>query len=141
MFFILYIGKKMTERSSNSISSRTKRIIHMFLDLVNVRIQMFSVEAAEQKQQLTQFIVAIIIFAICFFLGFITLLFALNAVLSIETRIIVFFSIFAFLCIAMAFSLFTLIKLKKNQPPPFQETLTEVKKDLAAFSRFDRSEE
>lgn len=127
----------MTERSLNSIPSRTKRIVETFLDLVNIRIQMFSVEAAEQKHQLTQFIIAVVILAISFLLGFITLLFALNAVLSAELRIIVFFSLFALLCIGMIVAIISLIKLKNNQKPPFHDTLTEIKKDLALFDKFE----
>ena len=131
----------MAERSSTPLATRIRRIARIGLDLVHVRMQMLSLEAAEQKRQLMQTIIALTVLAVFSLLGFITLLFALNTVLSEQARIIVFFGLFAFFLMVCIACLVSVLNTLKHHQPPFHDTLQEIKKDLQIFHTIEEEDE
>ncbi|WP_434777118.1 phage holin family protein [Neisseria sp. Ec49-e6-T10] len=127
----------MSERASLSVPSRVKRIAKTIWDLAYIRAKMFSLEAQAQKEQLITMMILLVALSVCVLFGFVALLFGLNAVLSPEARIWVFFILVAFFLVMALFLVFCLARHAANQKPPFYETLQEIKKDLAALEGRD----
>lgn len=101
--------------------------------LAEVRLQMFHLEAAEQKRQLVSVIACIVVSGCSFLLGFIALLFCLNILLDGAVRIWVFISISVFFLGVLAVAVARLLFILKNSCAPFDDTLRELKKDLSVL--------
>jgi uncharacterized membrane protein YqjE len=123
-----------------STKSSFRRIYTGVLDLAFVRAKLFSIEVAEQKEALIIKIALIFTIFVCMFLGFITLLFALNALLPEPTKIWVFFSLCALFFIISLGSLWKVVSISKHQISPFTTTLNELKKDLQALQGKEEDE-
>ena len=124
----------MAEHSSQASPSRFKRILHTSVELVQLRLQLLSIEATEQKQQLQKTIMLAVMLAVSALLGFITLLFGLNSVLPEHAKVWVFFGLSAVFLIVIISCLIILAKMQANTQPPFHHTLQEIRKDLHALS-------
>ncbi len=123
----------MAEHSSQALPARFKRIINTSAGLVQLRLQLLSIEATEQKQQLQKTIMLAVILAVGALLGFITLLFGLNAVLPEHAKGWVFFGLSVFFLIVIISCMVILSKMQTNAQPPFHQSLQEIRKDLHAL--------
>ncbi|MCE7915222.1 MAG: phage holin family protein [Nitrosomonas sp. PRO4] len=100
------------------------------LELMLVRVKMARIELSEFKDNLVKAIAMLLVALFIFFLSFISLLFALNTLLTDEQKIWVFFGIAAgcFLLTLVLF-LFALSKLHSNDNF-MQETLQGISDDI-----------
>lgn len=128
-----FLVAKMSRPDNQTTKSSFHRVYTGVLDLVLIRAKLFSIEVAEHREALITKIILLCTILVFLLLGFLTLLFALNALLPDLVKVWVFFSFCAFFLIASLLLFWKVTLLSKKHITPFATTLNELKKDLQAL--------
>lgn len=99
--------------------------------LMWIRAQMLRLDAIAQIKSIVLLIFALIFSGIFFFLGFLTLLFALNSILSPQAKIWTFFGITGLLLLLIIIFGIFIIKLWQKQSQFMIETLSAINEDIS----------
>ncbi|MCO6519792.1 MAG: phage holin family protein [Snodgrassella sp.] len=99
-------------------------------ELLWIRVRMLRLDAIAQLQSIITLLVLIMLAGLMFFLGFISLLFGLNTLLTPQAKIWVFFGIaILFLLLILLISI-AIIKLLRKQSQFMTETLAAINEDI-----------
>ncbi|KGQ70919.1 hypothetical protein OA57_04120 [Chelonobacter oris] len=119
----------------NNIKSGVKSSFVTALELVGIRLEMAKLELNEQKEK----ILLVVVFALCSFLLLLlcglSLIFALNAWLPEEEKFHVFMLIATGCFVLVLIFAFLIIRLMRKQRGFLDQTLKEVKLDIAAIKQ------
>lgn len=110
-----------------------KNVVTTTLELAHTRLEMARIELVQQKNYLVATLIILFSLFILFLVGFISLLFALNAYFPEETKITVFFSISAVVFFLILILTVMLLKTLKKQSGFMTTTLDEISKDITAL--------
>jgi uncharacterized membrane protein YqjE len=101
--------------------------------LIQVRAELFSLEAEEQKHALTHNLFLALLAVACLLLGLISALIFITLITPAPLRPLVLGLITLGLLLTAALTLWRLVLRMQSQPSPFIQTLSEVRKDLGAL--------
>ncbi|MDH2999373.1 hypothetical protein A1D23_04550 [Chelonobacter oris] len=122
-------------QTMNNIKSGVKSSFVTALELVGIRLEMAKLELNEQKEK----ILLVVVFALCSFLLLLlcglSLIFALNAWLPEEEKFRVFMLIATGCFVLVLIFAFLIIRLMRKQRGFLDQTLKEVKLDIAAIKQ------
>lgn len=102
--------------------------------LLWLRLRMLRLDAVAQIRSVVFLFVATLVATVAFFLGFISLLFGLNSVLTPQAKIWVFFGLAAGFTLLMAGLLWWVVRLWQQQGSFMQDTLDAMADDMAYLS-------
>ena len=111
--------------------SLLKEMFGNVLELMLVRLQMARVDILGLKNALLKVLIAAIAALILFLLGFLCLLFGLNAVLSPAAKIWVFFGLAVLSVVVIAVLVLMVLHTLKGQQSCLQSTLKGLQDDMA----------
>jgi uncharacterized membrane protein YqjE len=124
----------MTESTQTSPRPGTLRsLLGLLTSLIQVRSELFSMEAQEQKQTLISNLLIALLSVGCLLLGLIAALIFITLISPPEWRPLLLGSISLILIIGAGIALWHLMRRLESQPAPFSLTITEVRKDLDAL--------
>lgn len=98
--------------------------------LLWVRVRMLRLDAIAQFRSLALLVAAVLLATVAFFLGFISLLFALNSVLGAEAKIWVFFGLAAVFALGVIGLLLWVARLWQQQGHFMEDTFQAIAEDL-----------
>ncbi len=116
-------------RRGHRLSDRARRLAYAWGEALQLRYELFSFEAQEQKSRLVSMIVQALIAAFCGFMAFLLL----NMVLLMrfwEHRVLlcaVLAGVYLLACLILGL---WLRRRFRKMPPPFEATVGELRKDL-----------
>jgi cytochrome b subunit of formate dehydrogenase len=104
-------------------------------ELLWVRVRMLRLDAIAQLQSIVVLMVLVVLAGVMFFLGFISLLFGLNTLLTPQTKVWVFFGIAILFLLLILLMTVLIIKLLRKQSQFMTETLTAINEDIDYLKR------
>ncbi|PIT11893.1 hypothetical protein BGI30_06370 [Snodgrassella alvi] len=104
-------------------------------ELLWVRVRMLRLDAIAQLQSIVVLMVLVVLAGVMFFLGFISLLFGLNTLLTPQTKVWVFFGIAILFLLLILLMTVLIIKLLRKQSQFMTETLTAINEDIGYLKR------
>ncbi|PIT60146.1 hypothetical protein BHC57_05405 [Snodgrassella alvi] len=104
-------------------------------ELLWVRVRMLRLDAIAQLQSIVVLMVLMVLAGVMFFLGFISLLFGLNTLLTPQTKVWVFFGIAILFLLLILLMTVLIIKLLRKQSQFMTETLTAINEDIGYLKR------
>ncbi|WP_239351389.1 phage holin family protein [Snodgrassella communis] len=99
-------------------------------ELLWIRVRMLRLDAIAQLQSIIALLVLIMLAGLMFFLGFISLLFGLNTLLTPQAKIWVFFGIAILFLLLILLMSIAIIKLLRKQSQFMTETLAAMNEDI-----------
>ncbi|MCO6517062.1 MAG: phage holin family protein, partial [Snodgrassella sp.] len=99
-------------------------------ELLWIRVRMLRLDAIAQLQSIITLLVLIMLAGLMFFLGFISLLFGLNTLLTPQAKIWVFFGIAILFLLLILLMSIAIIKLLRKQSQFMTETLAAMNEDI-----------
>ncbi|MCO6526515.1 phage holin family protein [Snodgrassella sp.] len=99
-------------------------------ELLWIRVRMLRLDAIAQLQSIITLLVLIMLAGLMFFLGFISLLFGLNTLLTPQAKIWVFFGIAILFLLLILLMSIAIIKLLRKQNQFMTETLAAMNEDI-----------
>jgi uncharacterized membrane protein YqjE len=99
-------------------------------ELLWIRVRMLRLDAIAQLQSIIILLVLIMLAGLMFFLGFISLLFGLNTLLTPQAKIWVFFGIAILFLLLILLMSIAIIKLLRKQSQFMTETLAAINEDI-----------
>lgn len=99
-------------------------------ELLWIRVRMLRLDAIAQLQSIIALLVLIMLAGLMFFLGFISLLFGLNTLLTPQAKIWVFFGIAILFLLLILLMSIAIIKLLRKQSQFMTETLAAINEDI-----------
>ncbi|WP_180296891.1 phage holin family protein [Snodgrassella communis] len=99
-------------------------------ELLWIRVRMLRLDAIAQLQSIIALLVLIMLAGLMFFLGFISLLFGLNTLLTSQAKIWVFFGIAILFLLLILLMSIAIIKLLRKQSQFMTETLAAMNEDI-----------
>ncbi|MCO6505759.1 MAG: phage holin family protein [Snodgrassella sp.] len=99
-------------------------------ELLWIRVRMLRLDAIAQLQSIITLLVLIMLAGLMFFLGFISLLFGLNTLLTPQAKIWVFFGIAILFLLLILLMSIAIIKLLRKQSQFMTETLAAINEDI-----------
>ncbi|WP_100120597.1 phage holin family protein [Snodgrassella communis] len=99
-------------------------------ELLWIRVRMLRLDAIAQLQSIIILLVLIMLAGLMFFLGFISLLFGLNTLLTPQAKIWVFFGIAILFLLLILLMSIAIIKLLRKQSQFMTETLAATNEDI-----------
>lgn len=118
-------------QSNKSQFSLLKDLSAYAAELLLVRLKMARVDLLGIKDALVQTLIAAIAIVVVFFLGFICLLFGLNAVLGPVAKIWVFFGLAVLALVVIASLVAMILNALQGQQDSFKSTLDGLQDDIA----------
>lgn len=100
-------------------------------ELLWIRLRMLRLDAIAQLQSIIVLMVLVVLAGVMFFLGFISLLFGLNTVLSPQAKVWVFFSLAILFLLLILILTILIIKLLRKQSQFMIKTLDAMSEDLS----------
>ena len=102
---------------------------------------MLRLDAIEQIKSILLLITALLFTAVLFFLGFLTLLFALNVVLTPQAKIWTFFGIAGLFLLLIIILLVLIVKLWCKQSQFMTSTLNAISEDISLLKHINETKE
>ena len=99
-------------------------------ELLWIRLRMLRLDAIAQLQSIIVLMVLVVLAGVMFFLGFISLLFGLNTVLSPQAKVWVFFGLAILFLLLILLLTILIIKLLRKQSQFMTKTLDAMSEDL-----------
>lgn len=99
-------------------------------ELLWIRVRMLRLDAIAQLQSIITLLVLIMLVGLMFFLGFISLLFGLNTLLTPQAKIWMFFGIAILFLLLILLMSIAIIKLLRKQSQFMTETLAAMNEDI-----------
>lgn len=99
-------------------------------ELLWIRVRMLRLDAIAQLQSIITLLVLIMLAGLMFFLGFISLLFGLNTLLTPQAKIWMFFGIAILFLLLILLMSIAIIKLLRKQSQFMTETLAAMNEDI-----------
>lgn len=100
-------------------------------ELLWIRLRMLRLDAIAQLQSIIVLMVLVVLAGVMFFLGFISLLFGLNTVLSPQAKVWVFFGLAILFLLLILLLTILIIKLLRKQSQFMTKTLDAMSEDLS----------
>ncbi len=110
-------------------------------ELLWIRARMLRLDAIEQIKSILLLITALLFTAVLFFLGFLTLLFALNVVLTPQAKIWTFFGIAGLFLLLIIILLVLIVKLWCKQSQFMTSTLNAISEDISLLKHNNETKE
>ncbi|MCF7529403.1 phage holin family protein [Neisseria lisongii] len=108
-----------------------KILLNQGVDLLLLRLQLLSVNIAEQSEHAVRLAVYLVLALIFLFVGLISLLFGLNRILDDQTAVWVFFGIAALGVVLIIGVLAAIAGSWKNRSHAVSQTLSDMRTDIA----------
>lgn len=99
--------------------------------LLWLRLRMLRLDAVAQVRSVVLLMAAVLVATVAFFLGFISLLFALNSVLAPGSKVVVFFGLAAVFLLVVVGLLWWVMRLWQQQGHFMDDTLAAMSEDMA----------
>lgn len=115
------------------IIQKIKNILITTLELTQIRLQMLRIDFIQLKNSLLSTLVIILFAFLLLLVSFISLLFGLNSYLSLENKIIAFFSISVIALFIVLLLAFGLLRFLKKQKTFMMDTVIEIQQDINAL--------
>ncbi|WP_239324193.1 phage holin family protein [Snodgrassella gandavensis] len=100
-------------------------------ELLWIRARMLRLDAIAQLQSIIVLMVLVVLAGVVFFLGFISLLFGLNTLLTPQAKVWVFFGIAILFLLLILLLTILIVKLLRKQSQFMTETLAAINKDIS----------
>lgn len=100
-------------------------------ELLWIRLRMLRLDAIAQLQSIIVLLILAVLVGAMFFLGFISLLFGLNAVLAPETKVWVFFGLAILFLLLILLLTIVIVKLIRKQSQFMTQTLSAITEDIS----------
>lgn len=100
-------------------------------ELLWIRLRMLRLDAIAQLQSIIVLLILAVLVGAMFFLGFISLLFGLNAVLEPETKVWVFFGLAILFLLLILLLTVVIVKLIRKQSQFMTQTLSAITEDIS----------
>ena len=100
-------------------------------ELLWIRLRMLRLDTIAQLQSIIVLMVLVVLAGVMFFLGFISLLFGLNTVLSPQAKVWVFFGLAILFLLLILLLTILIIKLLRKQSQFMTKTLDAMSEDLS----------
>ncbi len=100
-------------------------------ELLWIRLRMLRLDAIAQLQSIIVLLILAVLVGAMFFLGFISLLFGLNAVLAPETKVWVFFGLAVSFLLLILLLTIVIVKLIRKQSQFMTQTLSAITEDIS----------
>lgn len=113
--------------------NHAKTLFNQGVDLLLLRLQVLNLDLAEQASQIFKIIIMVLAVAICSFIALISLLFALNRILSDEWAIFAFISIAVVLLLVIGWLFHGIIQIWQTQNMNINQTLNDIRNDIACL--------
>lgn len=110
-------------------------------ELLWIRARMLRLDTIEQIKSILLLITALLFTAVLFFLGFLTLLFALNVVLTPQAKIWTFFGIAGLFLLLIIILLVLIVKLWCKQSQFMTSTLNAISEDISLLKHNNETKE
>lgn len=113
--------------------NHAKTLFNQGIDLLLLRLQVLNLDLAEQAGQIFRIMIMVLAAAICSFIALISLLFALNRILSDEWAIFAFISIAVILLLIIGWLFYSIIQIWRAQNMNINQTLNDIRNDIACL--------
>ncbi|WP_417614630.1 phage holin family protein [Oceanisphaera sp.] len=108
-----------------------KELLHTVTELLFVRFKMARIEFVAQKERMVRLGILAFVAVMLFLMSYISLLFGLNAVLSPEAKVWVFFALSAVMLLLMIWAFWSISRNLMGQRRFLAKTLHELQEDVA----------